>query len=214
MKHRQNNIKIKIGKPRSYSFVRGTSVERAIDFLVKAEIEMENPQYLDENIFHVYAHPGFPKNYGFSGDFRAKNERDNLLPARYFAQRHAFNDYLSNVFSGIVSSTAEGFVDFEKYGPKLFYNVFSDDLQDADYTFRKVEDEFIRARRYNGVLLYFNELLAENDIYPDRNEKQRSRFNSVKIYSDNPIRLECLKAIEPLGLYDKIEMKYVAGKLN
>lgn len=114
----------------------------------------------------------------------------------------------------IASSTAEGFVDFKKYGPKLFYNVFSDDLQDADYTFQRVEEEFIRARKHNGVLLYFNHLLTENDIYPDRNEKQHRRFNSVKIYLDNPLSLECMNAIEPLGAYDKIEIKHISRKLN
>jgi hypothetical protein len=204
---------IKVGKPQSYSFVRGTSVEKVIELFTKSEQETENPQYLDETIFHVYARPNFPKTYEFSSNFRAKSERDNILPAKYFAQMHAGSDYLENVFSGIYSNTQCPRGDFNNLNFKTFYNDFSQDLESIGFTAQKVEDEFIRARRYRGVLLYFNDLLLQNEMFQDKNEKQNRRFNSVQLHSENPIKLECLTAIEPLGNYDKIEWKYIMKKL-
>jgi hypothetical protein len=63
-------------------------------------------------------------------------------------------------------------------------------------------------------LLYFNDLLLQNEMFQDKNEKQNRRFNSVQLHSENPINIECLTAIEPLGNYDKIELKYIMKKLS
>jgi hypothetical protein len=203
--------KIKVGKPLSYSFVRGTSVEKVVELLTNSQKEWTATQFLDETTFHVYANPNFPRTYEFSESFRAKSVRDNILPAKYFAQTHARNDYLENIFSTMNSNSTNN---FSNYHFKSFYSTFSAELKANGFSAQKVEDEFIHARRYRGVLLYFNELLAQNHVFRDTNEKQHRRFNSIRIYSENPINIECLTAIEPIGNHDKIELKYIMKKLS
>jgi hypothetical protein len=204
---------VKTGKPWTYSFVRGTSVEKAVELLTKAEFEMKHPQFQDENIFHVYAHPKFPKKYDFAGDFHAQKERDNLLPAKYFAGEHAKHDYLSKVFLDILYSVKEP-VDFSRHDYRSFYNRFSEEINESNMNIAQIENAFIGARAHRGVLIYFNELLLENLLFADKNDKQHRRFNSVKLYSESPVNLECIRAVEPLGYKDTEEFESFIKNTN
>lgn len=212
--------KIKITHPWTYSFVRGTSVENALDLIDSAEHEKANPSYLDEAYFHVYAHPSFSGNYNpyFSDlkvNFGARKERDNKLPAKYFAGEHAFQDHLAGVFSEVYSLSAppEFFpfyqrnISFEKETPDSFYNAHARTLMNNGMHYGKVSEAFRNARDFKGVLIYFNESLLEYIVAPDNNRNQHHRFNSVLISSDNPVPFECIKAIEPLSSFDREKLE-------
>lgn len=203
-----NHEHIIIGKPETYEFVRGTSVENAIYLLENGIMKMNDDESygkLDE--LFLCARYDFPRTHSFSKNFEATCEEDVLNETAGFAEDHSTYDFLNSHFKDIVGKFL-----FEEFsGPNHFFNTFEQELKtasiDVDYVRRIFYENVLR----KGVRIYFNETLMDYNLHEDPEESYRES-NSVHIKAKE-VPISTVIAIEPLGKKDSQELEQIIDDL-
>ncbi|MBN1175491.1 hypothetical protein JXA48_02510 [Candidatus Woesearchaeota archaeon] len=173
---------IKIGKPKNYVFVRGTSFQEAASFLFNKEYSVGSiPKKEFSHPMSVQARFDFTRDKVYSHDFMAKEESDILDKSRELASQRATRDYMYiRSFNGM--SLGDIFEHHDKidfwadFGKEVSDNIES--LTLSDYYFRSYHE----AKDLKGVNIYFNKGLMYNHlIAPSSDLNDRSLYNMVDV---------------------------------
>lgn len=215
---------IKIGKPKNYVFVRGTSFQEAASFLFNGEYEIgsiskTNPEYMS-----VFSRYDFTRDREFSSGFRATSESDILDRSKDLASQRATRDYM---YTKYFNGQSLGGI-YDNHDNLDFWVVFGKEVTDSieDLTFTDYYfNNYKKAKELKGVNIYFNKgLMREHSIKPNQNFDDYTKYNLVDIMSKHipkndgveylPFTSENIISIEPLGDYEQERFEKVLKKTN
>lgn len=191
--------KILLGEPKNYHFVRGTSIEKAIELITTGAMAMGTPPYSEKDTSYFCAHHQYPKTFTFSKGFGAATKEDVREVILDFARMHAFEDYLTTVFPWIAKKN----VAFEDFTANELFKKYKTTFNELGYCQDHVHKEYFEAQKRRGVALYCNENLLDYEISPDPETDYYTENNAIKISSPKPISADAFIAIEPLGKKEK-----------
>lgn len=215
---------IKIGKPKNYVFVRGTSFQEAASFLFNNNYKIGSISKEDPSFMSVFSRYDFTRDRSFSNGFEATNQSDVLERAREIAFQRASRDYMY-----VRNFNGQSLGDIFEHHDKIdFWVDFGKEVHDdietltfSDYYFRSYNE----SKNLKGVNIYFNKGLMRNySIRPNQSFDDYTKYNLVDImtqyvhddtgFNYQPFSSEYIVAIEPLGDYEEKRFNQVLKKRN